>query len=146
MPEAHVGFLGAGLILQLLKPGTRTGGARGRPLGFISLSIGIALASWATLSVGSMDVAEPSAIVRVGPYRFSRNPMYIGWTLIYAGLALASRNRWLIRLLPGLTWTIHREVLDEERRLTVAFGEEYLLYSAVTPRYLGTVVPPAQHT
>jgi protein-S-isoprenylcysteine O-methyltransferase Ste14 len=76
-------------------------------------------------------------LILEGPYRFTRNPMYLGMTLFEAGLGLAVNNLWItLFALPALL-TVHlTAVLPEERYLTGKFGESYRSYLARVRRYL----------
>ena len=70
-----------------------------------------------------------------GPYRFTRNPMYLGLVFILAGLVLLANALWPLILLPVVI--VRRAVIDrEERYLTAKFGEEYLRYLARVRRWL----------
>ena len=77
------------------------------------------------------------AIVTEGPFRFTRNPLYVGGTAAYIGLALGFNLAWaLILLVPMLfllSWGIIRR---EERYLEKKFGETYLAYKARVRRWL----------
>jgi len=78
----------------------------------------------------------PSTLISSGPYAISRNPMYVGWTLLYLGGALIRRNAWMVASLSVVAGVIHREVLREEHTLERAFGEEYVRYRKLVRRYL----------
>lgn len=76
-------------------------------------------------------------IVISGPYKFSRNPIYIGMTLIYIGLVIwFGSGTGLLLLLPILATLHFGVVLREEAYLTRKFGEMYKNYCATTPRWL----------
>ena len=78
----------------------------------------------------------PELIVK-GPYRFTRNPMYLGITLCELGLGLAINNLWIsLFAAPALLTTHFVAVLPEERYLTSKFGERYNAYLAHVRRYL----------
>jgi len=66
----------------------------------------------------------------------SRNPMYVGWTLLYLGAALVTRNAWMVALLPIVVGIIHRDVLREEDTLERALGDDYARYRMLVRRYL----------
>lgn len=73
-----------------------------------------------------------------GIYAFSRNPMYMGMLLLYAGLALLLGNWWTLLLVPVLVWAVQRVViLPEERYLQRAFGADYTTYKAKVRRWIG---------
>jgi protein-S-isoprenylcysteine O-methyltransferase Ste14 len=78
----------------------------------------------------------PTLILK-GPYRVTRNPMYLGVTLFECGLGLAVNNLWIALLaLPALMTVHFIAVLPEERYLAEKFGESYKLYLAQVRRYL----------
>ena len=79
-----------------------------------------------------------SRFVCAGPYRYTRNPDYIGQTLMYAGIALVANSWWPLLLLPlALSVIQHGVVRREERYLAAKFGQEYRDYTARVPRWLG---------
>ena len=77
------------------------------------------------------------ALVTGGPFRFSRNPMYVGFALTYLGLAFGLNTPVAIGLLlPCLvvmTWGV---ILREERYLEAKFGQAYLDYKKRVRRWL----------
>lgn len=81
---------------------------------------------------------EPSVgLVTEGPFRFTRNPIYLGGTLLYAGLALLIGRIGPLLLLPALLATLNRGVIErEERYLAQRFGEGYRTYQEAVPRWL----------
>ncbi len=87
-------------------------------------------------SASGVDLERPYTLIYSGPYAISRNPMYMGWTVLYLGAAVVTRNAWMVASLPVVAGAIHREVLQEERTLEGAFGEEYLRYRKLVRRYL----------
>lgn len=81
---------------------------------------------------------QPStALVTGGPYRFSRNPIYLAQTLIYLGLACGYGSAWPLALLPAVLIVMHHGVIRrEERYLAARFGAAYRAYSASVRRWL----------
>ena len=94
------------------------------------------ISALAVRATSDVDLDRPSALICTGPYAISRNPMYIGWTLLYLGGALITRNAWMVASLPVVAGVIHQDVLREEHKLGRAFGEEYLRYRKLVRRYL----------
>ena len=77
------------------------------------------------------------AFVVSGPYRFSRNPMYLGLTGLYAGLALVLNMAWPLVLLPLVLLTLTSAVIvHEERHLREAFGASYEDYCRRVRRWI----------
>jgi protein-S-isoprenylcysteine O-methyltransferase Ste14 len=117
-----------------------------RPL---ALSLGSVLALLGALCIGTaisamlrghgtLNTAGPSAaLVRSGPYRYSRNPMYVGLVLLYIGLATLFAVVWsLFLIVPLVLYTQLVVITPEERYLRRAFGEAYRAYCARVRRWL----------
>jgi len=76
-------------------------------------------------------------IVRVGSYRFSRNPMYLALLLLLAGLTASICSLWMLLALPLLFTILTVFVVKrEESYLTQKFGAEYLAYKASVRRWI----------
>jgi protein-S-isoprenylcysteine O-methyltransferase Ste14 len=72
-----------------------------------------------------------------GPYRFTRNPMYVGLTTVEIGLGLLLNNVWVSALaLPALATVHFIAVLPEEKYLSAKFGDSYRNYLGRVRRYL----------
>ncbi len=86
----------------------------------------------------NVDPMSPTtAIVTTGPYRFSRNPIYVGLTLLYLGLASAFNTWWAVILLVPILAIMHLGVVRrEERYLEQKFGEPYRQFCSRVRRYL----------
>ena len=81
---------------------------------------------------------DPSALVSTGLYAWSRNPIYLADLIILLGVILWLDAVLALPLLGLFAWLIQtRFILDEEARLTVAFGPEFDLWAARTRRWLG---------
>ena len=73
----------------------------------------------------------------VGPYRFSRNPIYLVFTLLYAGVTVLANALWAAVLLPGVLIVMQRGVIAcEERYREHGFGDEYRRYKAHVRRWV----------
>lgn len=78
-----------------------------------------------------------TAFVERGPYRFSRNPMYVSLVALYVGLALWLNTWWPLVLLPVVILVIQVAVIArEERYLASAFPEPYAAYCKRVRRWL----------
>ena len=86
----------------------------------------------------NVDPYEPAtAVVTGGPYRFTRNPMYVGFTLMYVGISALANALLPILLLPAVQQLMRRGVIErEERYLERKFGEEYLQYKERVRRWI----------
>jgi protein-S-isoprenylcysteine O-methyltransferase Ste14 len=77
------------------------------------------------------------SLIFAGPYRFTRNPMYLGATTIMLGLGVALNNLWISLFAFLALGVVHWiAVLPEERYLSEKFGESYTQYLARVRRYL----------
>lgn len=107
---------------------------------FVLLGLGLGLAAQNRFSRAGTDVKPwktSSAVVDSGIYRLTRNPMYLGMALIYAGLALGFASISALVLLPVLLLLIQTQVIArEERYLEAKFDDEYRRYKASVRRWL----------
>ena len=107
------------------------------------IALGLALEVWSDRlfqrnGVGVCPFTPVSRLVDSGPYRFTRNPMYLGLVAISGGAALASGvlpNLWTSLVLA--LWLDRRFVRREEAFLRAALGPAYAAYARRVPRWLG---------
>jgi protein-S-isoprenylcysteine O-methyltransferase Ste14 len=110
--------------------------------GVLILTIGLGFIAWARVlftRTGQNPIPwKPSPeLILTGPYRFTRNPMYLGITLFEIGFGLAVNNLWISLFAILALSTVHFvAVLPEERYLAKKFGESYTAYRAQVRRYL----------
>lgn len=90
------------------------------------------------LAASTVDFAKPKpgGLNTNGLYRFSRNPMYLGYFLYFLGCVLLTRSRLLLLALAVFQISAHWIILSEERWCVQTFGEEYVRYSRKVRRYL----------
>ena len=138
IPESYVLALVAGVLLQFLKPyAITTVQWLVRVIGAPLLLAGLVLVGWSVAAAGEVSLEKPTVLLTSGPYRFSRNPMYVAWTSISLGLALLVNSVWLVGALPLAFLYLHLvEIPREEASLEEMFGEEYLSYKRRVRRYL----------
>ncbi len=81
---------------------------------------------------------EPStALITAGPYRYSRNPMYLALGLLYAGIGIAADGPWTLALLvPALVVMHYGVIIREERYLERKFPDAYRRYKSTVRRWL----------
>jgi protein-S-isoprenylcysteine O-methyltransferase Ste14 len=86
----------------------------------------------------SVDHKKPTRmIIATGPFRFTRNPLYVSGILLVVGVGVLLNNLWIIGLLvPSVFLVMYGAILQEERYLTNKFGEEYLKYKSSVRRWL----------
>jgi len=78
-----------------------------------------------------------SRIEESGPFRFTRNPMYLQMVLVCVGVAVVLMNGWVLVLTPVCGWLLQRfAILPEEAYLERKFGEAYLAYKGRVRRWL----------
>ena len=111
-------------------------------LGAALVAVAGALLGWATrtmLAAGEHpDPDRPtSAIVAGGPYRFSRNPIYLALAVLSAGVALLVNSGWGLALVaPALIATHYWAIAPEERYLEGRFAGEYRAYRSRVRRWI----------
>ncbi len=77
------------------------------------------------------------ALIRTGPFRYSRNPLYVAVSLLIAGIAVWMNNLWVLVMLIPLFLVMSRAVIArEERYLEHKFGREYLDYKESVRRWI----------
>jgi len=84
-----------------------------------------------------MPGGAPSGLVRGGPFRRTRNPVYLGLLASYVGVALMYDLPWALATLPVPLWILQRAIIPwEEAALQLRFGRDYLAYRDTVPRWL----------
>ena len=108
-------------------------------LALIVLAVAIAIWGRRTMHAAGTNInplRPTTAVVTHGPFRFSRNPLYLSLTLLYLGITLTINTWWGIVVLIPLLIIMHRGVvLREERYLEQKFGETYRQYRSTVRRY-----------
>lgn len=113
-----------------------------QPLAMVLAACGGGLALWAALLFRRHETtphpyADATCLVTKGPYRITRNPMYLGLLLSLIGLGLWLQSLSALLLAPLFVLVINRcNILPEERRLSATFGQVYERYQAQTRRWL----------
>ena len=137
IPPQHLAGLLLGAYLhfrlsQRLFSMSWIGGLLGLPL----TAAGIWISISAAMEAGAMSIESPTKLFTTGPYAHSRNPMYVGWTLLYLGIALAANSVWIIALLSAAIIFTHLvDIRREERMLKDEFSDQYFEYQKRVRRY-----------
>jgi protein-S-isoprenylcysteine O-methyltransferase Ste14 len=140
-PVIYLGFLGLGLALEGLLPGVELPGWT-QWLGAVVIVAGVALMisfelAFKRAGTDANPYSPSSALATDGPYRFSRNPGYLGMAITYIGITLAAAAPWsLVMLLPAALVIQYGVITREERYLERLFGEQYLSYKQTTRRWI----------
>ena len=82
----------------------------------------------------------PDRIITSGPYRYTRNPMYLGHLVFMVGLAITFWSWFALLLLTARAVWFHRRVLHDEQRLEARSGAEYAAYRARVKRWIPGVL------
>lgn len=134
-PLIYLAFMILGLVIHLLFPIAFLPAAMGMIVGAPLVVGGLVLGGTAVILMlrcgTSPDPGEPTKCLVVdGPFRFTRNPIYVSFALIYLGIAAAFNSLAALALLPVALVVIDRGVIArEERYLERKFGEEYVQYT-----------------
>jgi protein-S-isoprenylcysteine O-methyltransferase Ste14 len=111
-------------------------------LGAIVFALALTLFAWAIATIARAGSHVPTnlpttTIVDTGPYRFTRNPIYLGMVLGLIGLAIALNSLWLLlTLVPFVLVIRYGVVAREEAYLERKFGDVYRRYRARVRRWL----------
>ena len=139
-PLIFLSFFGLGCLLQASPTGLCCSTREG--LGFFLTGVALALLLGARLRFSRAGTpARPwkptSALVVNGPYRLTRNPMYVAMSCLYLALTFWVNRLGPILLLPGLLLTVqYGVILREERYLLGLFGDSYADYCRAVRRWL----------
>jgi protein-S-isoprenylcysteine O-methyltransferase Ste14 len=141
-PLIYAGALAAGLIANrryhipfLPRRIARTLGA---PLVMGGLAIGLLGDREMRRAETNTNPYKPAtSVVTGGPFRFTRNPLYLSMVLIYLGIAALTNALAPILLFPLVQRLMRRGVIErEERYLESKFGNEYVQYKGKVPRWI----------
>jgi protein-S-isoprenylcysteine O-methyltransferase Ste14 len=141
-PLVYLGSLVVGALIQLAMPLPFLPRTLTVTLGASLVVVAIALVSYSVAKFRAAGTPVPArkpttVIVRTGPYRFSRNPIYLAFSLFQLGIAIWVNSPWLLATLVGAVALIHSVVIPrEEQYLERRFGVEYLDYKASVRRWL----------
>lgn len=140
-PYAAALLGGWGLDRHLL-PLAWDGGAASRPLGCLWLSAGLLLFVWTLWTFHRHHTtvnpyAGAAALCTDGPFRFSRNPIYLGDWFILAGVSLLLNTLWPLAFAPFI-WAMLRYgvIRHEEAHLEAKFGDAYRSYKTRVRRWI----------
>lgn len=117
-------------------------GAAARPLGWVAIGMGLAGFAWALAAIWMHHTTvnpykAASNLVTSGPFRHTRNPIYVSDWFVYAGATLLLRTAWPLLLAPLVFLAMRYLVIaHEERHLEARFGDEYRDYKARVRRWL----------
>lgn len=134
--------LAAMLALHFLLPLAQIIPAPWTLAGLIPLALGIAVNIAADSLFHRADTSvkpgdEPHVLVTQGPFRYSRNPMYLGFVFILAGIAILLGSLTPLIVIPVFAILIDQQFIQmEEQMLHGAFGTKWQNYASRTRRWL----------
>lgn len=141
-PLIYLVPLAVGLVLHFLFPIRFMPQGAGYLLGGLLIAIALVISVSAERMMRKAHTSvkptvPTTALVVTGPFRFTRNPLYLGLTLFYAGIAILAQAVWALVLLPVVLVVVQRGVIErEERYLEQRFGAEYTRYKRSVRRWL----------
>jgi protein-S-isoprenylcysteine O-methyltransferase Ste14 len=141
-PLVYLISLVSGAVIQLATPLPLLPAALAVSVGPLVVVVAIALFLYSTATFRAAGTPVPArkpttVIVRTGPYRLSRNPIYLAFSLLQLGIAIWVNSVWLLTTLVGAVALMHCVVIPkEERYLERKFGAQYLDYKASVRRWL----------
>ncbi len=140
-PLIYLASIATGLVLHWAWPRPLMAGVPARPLGGALVVASFLLFGFSVQRFRAAGTPVPArkpttAIVRTGPYRFSRNPIYLAFSLLQLGIAIWVGSWWLVATLAAAIAIIHYVVVPkEERYLEARFAAEYRDYKASVRRW-----------
>jgi protein-S-isoprenylcysteine O-methyltransferase Ste14 len=135
------GFL-VGVVLELVLPTSWPPAGVRIAVAVLAVGAWLGLDGAATLkfrraSTSMLPMNPTTALVTSGPYRLTRNPMYLGMAFLYVGFAFAFGVIWALAFLPAVLVIVDRFVIArEEPYLERMFGQAYRDYKARVRRWL----------
>ncbi len=141
-PVLYAGTLALALLLHLIVPQRLLSRTPAWVLGSLLVGVAIVIMASGVRAMArartEMDVRKPTtAIVVDGPFRYTRNPLYVSLTLLYLGIGALVNTLWPLLLLPILLVVMQRGVIErEERYLERKFGDGYLRYRSRVRRWI----------
>jgi len=140
-PAIYAAGFAIGLVLHRLWPAPIVPHEWSRIVGPLLVASGLvglpALLAFRRYHTSPNPYRPSTTLVTGGPYRFTRNPMYVGFTLMYLGAALWLNARWPLLLLPVVLLVMQYGVIvREEQYLESVFGDEYVQYRGRVRRWI----------
>lgn len=141
-PLIYVVIFGLGLLLHLIAPLAFVPRLPARVAALILLGCYVLLFGWSYrlfrhANTSMVPVRPSTALIVTGPYRLTRNPMYVSLLCLYIALALWFGVTWALLFIPIVMLTVQRmAIAKEERYLEQRFGEAYRQYRAQVRQWL----------
>ena len=141
-PLVYLAGIVIGFLATLWVPTSVVPNSVARTVGGILIFCGAVLAGSAISKFKDVGTTvrpdrATSTLVITGPYKITRNPMYLGLALVYLGITIAGQSVWALILLPVVLTVIQRRAIEpEEAFLEKRFGANYISYKEKVRRWL----------
>ena len=104
---------------------------------YIGLALFIIGMTYELIAVVQLFFRKPGYLMTKGLYRFSRNPQYVGWSIVCIGIGIATAS-WVILALAVFSTIVNHFIVQVEERVCLEkHGDFYQQYMNRTPRYIG---------
>lgn len=137
---AAIAAFGLGRVYPLAADLLNGGIARGFGVGVMLAGVGLDIAAMVTMHRARANILPhraATALVTNGPFALTRNPIYLGNTLLLGGAGLAFDNAWFLAgALVAAQWVTTLAIRREEAHLAAKFGAAWQAYARRTPRWL----------
>jgi protein-S-isoprenylcysteine O-methyltransferase Ste14 len=140
-PVIYLGAIALGVVIHFVWPVPLVPSAVSMPVGVIGTLVAVALFVYAVRTFKAAGTPVPgnlptTTIVRSGPYRFSRNPIYLAFSLLQLAIAVWVNSPWLVLTLVAAVAVMSLVVIPrEERYLEARFPSEYSPYKVSVRRW-----------
>ena len=134
--------LAIGIVLELAFPSSLLPAVVQYPTGTLIVLCGVRLISTSMRAISDAETTYdpfgvPTVLVTSGPYRYTRNPGYLGLAVIQVGIAvLADSVLILLMTIPAIVVMTQFVIRREEAKLQHAFGDDYSRYRASVRRWI----------
>lgn len=141
-PAVYLGAIGIGLLVHWLSPAQWLPAPGAMPIGVVVMLLAVAIFVSAVRTFKQAGTPVPgdeptTVIVRAGPYKYSRNPIYLAFTLFQIGVAAWINSVGvLVLVVPALALMALVVIPREERYLEARFPAHYLAYKREVRRWL----------
>lgn len=141
-PFVYLGAIGLGSLLQVIRPVGLFSRWFTLPFGAVAVTGAVALFVYSVRTFRTAGTPVPgnlptTTIVRSGPYGWSRNPIYLAFTLFHLGVAFCFNSFWVfLMLFPAVALMSFVVIPREERYLAAHFPSDYLSYKASVRRWI----------
>ena len=139
-PVIYLGAIALGVVIHFVWPVTLVPSAVSMPVGVAGTLAAVALFVYAVRTFKAAGTPVPgnlptTTIVRTGPYRFSRNPIYLAFSLFQLAIAVWVNSPWLVVTLVAAVAVMSLVVIPREERYLEAHFAEYSSYKACVRRW-----------